>query len=176
MKVKNRAGGILNRNTSLWPLGWVDTKEGFCSWKVVTWLLEMESLTVLSVYPVWKKDLLKKKKNNILFKWCNTLALSRGQIETPWVTETQPCPLLAWKYRTIQMDCWGGRMGRQWKHVDAYWVKSFSAVDCHWNTHQSKQIAMCAVVLFSWKENEQVPVNYQLCFCHKTMRFFSPLC
>lgn len=71
--------------------------------------VEVESLTMLSVCSVCKKELL---KNNIPFKRCSTLKLSMVKVETPWVTEVQPCRLLPWKYRTIRLIVGGWRMGR----------------------------------------------------------------
>lgn len=151
-----------------------DTKEGFCSWKVVTWLLEMETLTMLSVYPVWKKDLL--KKNNILFKWCNTLALSGGQIETPWVTETQPCPLLAWKYRTIRWIVGGGRMGRSGNML-MFTEQSLSlqltVTETLIKVSRYHALSSC----FPGKRMNKCLLTYQLCFSptSKQCNFF-PLC
>lgn len=130
MKVKEPQAGFWNGNASLWPLGW-GTKEGFCSRKVVTWLLEMESLTMLSVC---KKDLL---KNNIPFKWCSTFALSRVQIENTLSYRNSALPSPGLEIQNNQVDCWMWEDGEEWKHV-VYWAKSFPAVDCHWNTHQSK--------------------------------------
>lgn len=101
---KKKKGGQLAQNSMKygsadWILKWKhilvaceDTKEGFCSWKVIIWMPEIKSLTILRTCFMCKKELLKNNTPSNRFRTLKSLML---KIETPWVVEIQAYSILS---------------------------------------------------------------------------------